>query len=160
MKFIPLTRGKRALIDDGDFEWLSQWKWSLSGDGRYAVRTRRVSEQPGPLAIYMHRELAAHYELPEVDHRNGITLDNRRSNLRPCTHRQNQANRPGRFTSSRYRGLTRRQQASGRIVWIAQLTHRYLGTFTDEITAARTYDEAAFTLYGEFARLNFPENFS
>ena len=32
----------------------------------------------------------------------------------------------------------------------------YLGRFTDEVDAARAYDEAAITAWGEFAHLNFP----
>ena len=27
MKLIPLTRGRVALVDEADFEWLSQWNW-------------------------------------------------------------------------------------------------------------------------------------
>ena len=36
MKEIPLTKGKVALVDDSDFEWLMQWKWSYASTG-YAV---------------------------------------------------------------------------------------------------------------------------
>jgi hypothetical protein len=34
---------------------------------------------------------------------------------------------------------------------------RYLGRFRDEIAAAEAYDEAARELFGEHARLNFPD---
>ena len=30
MKRIPLTQEKFALVDNEDFEWLSQWKWYAS----------------------------------------------------------------------------------------------------------------------------------
>jgi len=29
MKHIELTQGKRAVVDEADYEWLSQWKWHL-----------------------------------------------------------------------------------------------------------------------------------
>jgi len=31
MKKIAMSAGKFALVDDFDFEWLSQWKWSYDG---------------------------------------------------------------------------------------------------------------------------------
>ena len=34
---------------------------------------------------------------------------------------------------------------------------RRLGSFRDEIAAAQAYDEAARELFGEHARLNFPD---
>jgi hypothetical protein len=43
-KEIPLTKGYVALVDDDDFDWLSQFKWHISHDG-YAVRTRYLEEQ-------------------------------------------------------------------------------------------------------------------
>jgi hypothetical protein len=50
MKQIPLSNGKFALVDDEDFEYLNQWKWSYSGHG-YAHRL-----QSGK-TVYMHREI-------------------------------------------------------------------------------------------------------
>ena len=34
---------------------------------------------------------------------------------------------------------------------------RYLGAFADEIEAAKAYDATAREMFGEFARLNFPD---
>jgi hypothetical protein len=45
--------------------------------------------------------------------------------------------------------------------WLVQITaddvHRKVGRFHDEIAAAQAYDEAARELFGEHARLNFPD---
>ena len=27
MKYIPLTNGKRAIVDDEDYDWLMQYEW-------------------------------------------------------------------------------------------------------------------------------------
>ena len=35
--------------------------------------------------------------------------------------------------------------------------NRSLGRFRDELAAAEAYDEAARELFGEYARLNFPD---
>lgn len=83
-KLIPLTQGKFAIVDDADFEWLSQFKWHLAG--RYAkgyVNGRVVS---------MHRLLMDTPTGLVTDHRNHRCLDNRRSNLRNITQAENTRN--------------------------------------------------------------------
>jgi hypothetical protein len=51
MKEIQLTQGKVALVDDDDFDYLSQWKWYAhkpsTRDIYYAVRNRRKIEGVG-----------------------------------------------------------------------------------------------------------------
>ena len=105
MKRIPLTQGKFALVDDEDFEALSQFKWRAKHcpDGRrpeksskwYACRTE--IRKRGPKAgkkkeVYMHRFLMDAPRGKVVDHLNGDGLDNRRANLRICTQKENLAN--------------------------------------------------------------------
>ena len=94
-----------------------------------------------------------------VDHIDGNSLNNRRSNLRICTPRQNTANRAKtRNGTSRFKGVhfcTRDRK------WRAQIgvdgARRFIGDFDDEVEAARAYDRKAAELFGEFAYLNFPE---
>jgi hypothetical protein len=95
-----------------------------------------------------------------VDHRNGNTLDNRRTNLRLATCSQNRINsqRDKSKTSSRYVGVSLEK---GRGKWLAYISYNgkriHLGRFDNELDAARAYDLAAVKYHGEFARLNFPE---
>jgi hypothetical protein len=57
--------------------------------------------------------------------------------------------------------LQGRLAQKGRKRWTAKIqkdrVDRRLGTFSDEIAAAQAYDEAARDLFGEHARLNFPD---
>jgi hypothetical protein len=51
MKEIALTQGKVAIGDNEDYDWLSQWKWRLQGQGvrsyhNYAVREVRKRGLP------------------------------------------------------------------------------------------------------------------
>jgi hypothetical protein len=93
-----------------------------------------------------------------VDHRNGDTLDNRRTNLRLATCSQNSCNRQKTKskTSSRFIGVSFDKH---KVVWTAYISfHRkriWLGCFKTEIAAAKAHDEAAKKYHDEFARLNF-----
>jgi len=83
MKKIPLSQGKFALVDDDDFEWLSQYKWYFH-DG-YAERNQKPR--------FMSRLILDAPAFMQVDHKNGNPLDNRRENLRLATPAENCRNR-------------------------------------------------------------------
>ena len=93
MKELPLTQGKAALVDDADFEWLSQWKWTAmrAKDTWYAVRKPYVGKVR--LTVMMHRQIANTKDGMHTDHRDGNGLNNQRTNLRSATPTQNQHNR-------------------------------------------------------------------
>lgn len=92
-----------------------------------------------------------------LDHINGDRLDNRISNLREATHKQNAWNRKGRNTTSVYKGVYWFKRDSKWKVSIGGLDGKkiHLGMYTDEVEAAKAYDCAARILYGEYARTNF-----
>lgn len=94
MKYIKLTKGYVAKVDDDDFEYLNRHKWratfSGSGAGPYAVRCGKKSE--GILwkkKIYMHRAILQPPGHMVVDHLNNDGLDNRRINLEVTTTKEN-----------------------------------------------------------------------
>ena len=161
MKEIELTQGQVALVDDGDYEWLSQWKWyadkRLNGDFdavRQLPREKRKRHK-----ILMHRQILGleYGDKRESDHRNHNSLDNCRSNIRVCTTWQNQHNRkPQQRATSEFKGVHWHKLHKKWGVNI-RLTGKvkYLGSFELEELAALAYDMVAIREHGEFAYLNF-----
>ena len=153
MKTIELPPGLFAFVDDADYERLNQFRWRAApsplGHTFYAVR--RV----GPVdTIWMHQEVLG--VSIEVDHRNGLGLDNRRDNLRACEHWQNRGNSRLYATNrSGYKGVYR-DARNGH--WIAtscvKAERRHLGCFSTAEEAARAYDADVTMRLGEFARTN------
>lgn len=148
MKTIPLTKGMVAVVDDEDYERLSQFKWyaqSAPHGNHYAARKSTGK-------VYMHREIVRPGQL-HVDHINGDGLDNRRSNLRRCTRSQNLCNGRTRTDSaSGHRGV-HFHRASG--LWVAyaksngKTTARYFKT-KEQAVHARV--DLAREVQGAFAR--------
>jgi len=154
-KSIPLTKGKRAKVDDNDFERISRFKWRCSING-YAVR--HSSRKDGPRkTIRMHRFIMNAADGTIVDHVDGDRLNNQRENLRICTWQENCHNvlncRSNK--TSRYKGVCWHKRDER---WRAQIKIDgkvlHLGRFDTEVEAACAYDSAARTYHGEFAVLN------
>ena len=162
MKEIPLTQGKVALVDDSDFELLSQFKWCASkvttktnGDIWYAVRTvKRVNGRD--TNISMHRFILGAPKGMVVDHRNHNGLDNRRSNIRLCTVAQNSHNiRRARRNLPRGCSLIHPNREKKYQANICVNGRSYnLGAFSDPIQAGMAYDLASMVLHGEFGIRN------
>ncbi|MCP4257565.1 MAG: endonuclease [Planctomycetes bacterium] len=158
---IPLTQGKYAIVDPEDYERLNKHKWHTNS-GRntcYAVRT--AFKDGKRIHTKMHRVITNAPRHLVVDHINHSGLDNRKTNLRAVTIAQNNVNRASykrKNSPSQYKGVywSKRDKK-----WQVQICHNYkcrtIGQFTDEIQAAKAYDEAAKKYHKEFAVLNFPD---
>ena len=105
---------------------------------------------------YFHRLIINAPSDAKVDHKNGDTLDNRKSNLRVCTIAENVRNsvRMNRNTSG-YKGVSYSKRSRK---WKTTITvnnqHKHLGYFLTPEAAAMAYNIAAEKHFGEFAKYN------
>lgn len=158
MKTIQLTKGKVALVDDEDYDYLNQWKWfcRTPKNNNYAVRG--VFNGKNMSIIHMHRIIMNITDSNMVvDHIDHDGLNNQKCNLRIASKKQNQANRrSSKKSKSKYLGVYWNKNINK---WYAQLGNNkkktYLGSFNSEEDAAKAYDKAAQNEYKEFANLNF-----
>lgn len=157
MKQIPLTQGKFALVDDEDFEFLNQFKWQAANFRGVFYASRKINKNGKWGNVFMHRQILGLTD-PKVqtDHINGDGLDNQRSNLRACTHSQNQRNK-GKYkqNTSGFKGCSWYKRLKK---WRVQITVNgkdiNVGYFNSKDAAAHAYNEKAKEFHGEFARLN------
>lgn len=155
----PGERALFALVDEQDWRFAAiAWRALRTESGEFyayfPIDTGRGGKR---YLLYLHREVMAAPKDQRVDHRDGNTLDCRRSNLRLATASQNGGN--SRITdrnSSGYKGVIR--VPKGQKHWRAYIRHEggqiWLGAFASPEEAAGAYDSAAFGIFGEYARLN------
>lgn len=152
-KKVALGSGQFAIVDDEDFDLVNQYVWQghkagkagKGGDYVYAV-TR----------IRMHRLVTNCPKGMYVDHINGDTLDNRKSNLRICTNAENQQNTRSRGGSSRFKGVSysqKKKRWKASFMWKGRVY--YCGSFATEEDAARAIDKLRKEVCGEYATANF-----
>lgn len=154
-------KGKFVLVDRENLKNLSQWKWYIGIHG-YAIRNGNKNGEHRIIAL--HKVITICSKGKEIDHINGNRLDNRSSNLRIVTRRQNQWNKKVSLTntSSGYKGVSWHDLGKG--YWRSYIyifdteknrkKRLHLGLFEDKKEAARAYDKAAVKHFGEFAKLN------
>lgn len=160
MRRLPLTQGKFALVDDCDYEYLSQWKWYFhkrqSWKTGYASRNKITANSRQ--TIRMHREVAKLHGFlaKRIDHRDRNGLNNQSLNLRPATPGQNRVNSTLQSNNtSGYRGVcwSERHHKWAATIRVNRKDIR-LGYCANKRKAARLYNEAAKKHFGEFAYLN------
>lgn len=149
---IPLKHGAVALIDEEDAERVLQRRWyAMRIGGNSYVASGYKSDR-----VLLHRFVLDAPADVFVDHRNGVRSDNRRCNLRLCTHPENMRNR--KAPSHSKTGVKGVAQHGGRFRAriVVDGKQRVIGSFETLEQAARAYDAAATRHFGEFARLNYP----
>ena len=130
-----------------------------SAGGKWHLENGYAAHKEKGRTILMHRQIMQPPKDMVVDHIDGNQANNCRFNLRVCTRAENQRNRRKHAGSiSRFKGVFYNKQ---RRKWFSQCwlegkchATRYVD---EEVEAARAYDRQAVEYFGEFARLNFPE---
>jgi hypothetical protein len=153
VRYVALTKGKWAIVDAADYEWLSAFRWHATcARGRYYAATVINGK-----SITMHRMIMNPPSGMVTDHTDANGLNNRRANLRNCTPDENRQHTRPRPNRSQYIGVYRRGEK-----WVFKInhkgTHYYVGPFDTPLEAAKARDKKAKELFGKFAWLNFPDD--
>ena len=145
---IPLTQGKRAIVDVDDLELVGQYLWRVHRRHHlFYVATGRGQD----LLFLHHLILGPRPGGMMTDHRNGNCLDNRRENLRWVARAINKLNR--RLQSNNVSGFTGVywDKRCGR--WRAELEFKgkkkSLGRFDTPKEAYAAYIAAIEQFYGK-----------
>jgi hypothetical protein len=146
---------KFVIFDTQDIDLVKDRKWYC----KPSVRTCYAKTLISGKFWYAHQILDKSKEIL-LDHIDNDGLNNRRSNLRCCTINQNSVNKTkARGKSSNYYGVSINKKIgkwrSTLFLDYKQIHHRY---FDSEIEAALDHDNIAKQIYGEFAKLNFPDH--
>ncbi len=150
---MPLTRGFVGLADPSDITAVSDHVWhaNFPKHARSAYVCTNVSKRP----MSLHRMLISAAPGEIVDHINGNGCDNRRANLRLCTHAENMRNRKkSRGGNSKHKGI---YYEPNKQLWRAEIKFQgkkiRLGRYKSADDAALAYRAAAQRYHGNFARL-------
>lgn len=148
-KEIKLTQEKVTIVDDEDYECLSQFTWYAWRDGNtfYAGRHIRLINSK-QVRIMMHHIIIGKPPIGhETDHKDGNGLNNRRSNLRHVTRRQNAQNLRNIKLTSQFPGVCGYKRYGK---WVARIRinekRKFLGYFEKELDAAAAYKDALKTI--------------
>lgn len=143
MKQIALSRGKYAMVDDGDYPVLSRYTWSCDSNG-YAVRheTKQEYGMNKRKMVKMHRQVFHAPEGQYIDHINRDKLDNRKCNLRIVDNHTNQRNtKVSTLNTSGFKGVYWDKKYKR---WCARMTHYgkriFGGGFCNKIEAVKAYE--------------------
>jgi hypothetical protein len=157
-RWVPLTKGKFALIDEEDFERVSQHSWCVvqGKSTLYAKTYLRKNGERGSIKLHQFIINSNHGEL--VDHIDQDGLNCRKNNLRIVTKSQNRMNTKKKFGRIPYKGVILLPNGKFRAVVHGNGRVWYsipLNTLED---AARAYDAEARKMHGLNGRYNFPQS--
>ena len=151
---------RRRSYKNGTEKYVKIGSKEPSGYMRFIVKNKGTILRGYNHILIARTFIPNHDEKPFVDHKNGDRTDNRVENLRWCTSSENNRNRKkGEGTTSQYKGVYWNKNMNKWRVHIKMNGQKHIGYFDDEEEAAMAYDDAAHKHFGEYAKLNFPEDY-
>lgn len=133
----------RTIIDLDCVEAVKDYKWCFSNGYAYNYQVRQL-----------HRFIMNPPEDMVVDHIDGNKLDNRRDNLRICTHQENDWNKA--LISTNTSGVTGVVWDKNRNKWLARIEVNgktiNLGGFKEKEDAIQARRQAEIDYFGEYRR--------
>jgi hypothetical protein len=160
-RLIPLTQGQYAIVWASDYKWLMQWhwfaKWNKDTRSFYACRQQTLDyKNRKQRMVYMHRVILGLGDGNERigDHKNNVTLDCRRENLRIADKYESARNRRRQISSSTgFKGVSYRSDTG---IYVAEITvageRIRLGERGTAEAAHRLYCVASKKYHGKFSR--------
>ncbi len=139
-----------TIVDENIYNDLIKYKWCTKRGYVYGTVNKKT--------ILLHRYIMNYNEKDFIDHINNNPLDNRKSNLRIVTPKQNMMNKKSsKNSSSKYIGVSWDKSKNKWAVYITTNSkHKFLGRFNTEIEAAKARDVATLKHFGKYGNLNFP----
>lgn len=135
-----------TIIDKEDLERVFDYRWAVHNEAGYLYV--RSSCRKG---VRLHRLIMNAPSNMFVDHIDGNTLINIKSNLQICTPQQNSIKQKSRQSS--IRGI---RFKSGKWEVSIEVNSKalYLGRYTDLVDAMKAYNKTALLMFGKFAVLH------
>lgn len=150
-KTITLTRGLHTIVDSNISSEILEKKFCATlCRGKYYAVTNVLGK-----TVYLHRLIMNAPKGIVVDHINGDTLDNRKPNLRLCSHKENirnQRTHPDKW--QKYRGvdfMKAKNKFRARIT--SDGNEHHLGVFDTAEEAFTAYRAASKKIFGNFSNV-------
>lgn len=145
------------LIDDEDFQKIKDLKFYVDNSKISKTYYIVYYDKEYKNVKKLHRFLMNCPKGKVVDHINGNGLDNRKENLRICTHRENLYNhKPHKNSKNLHKGVVfykNKRKPYYSFIHVNGKT-RYLGCYINAEEAALAYNQAAIKYFGNYAKLN------
>ena len=143
--------GVEFTIDAEDLMFLENRSWHLLTHKERLRTYLRGWDSSKKKKVLFHREIMKAEQGVQVDHINGNSLDNRKSNLRVCSHAENIWNRSAHSNNtSGYKGVSKSDNK-----WKACIKKHgkfyYLGVFDTPQEASEAYNSASKQLHEKFS---------
>lgn len=150
--WIKLTQGRETCVDLAAWPRVSKHRWFAHRRIGLFYAATNIPRAGGQQTLSLHQLLTGYQK---TDHKDHDGLNNRRRNLRRCSHSQNRYNSVRRSDNrSGFKGVSQRKSGRWSTYISAEKRRINLGCFDTVLEAASAYNTAAKKHHGRFACIN------